>query len=152
MLNFKITCRCGHYIRKSDDLGLLSFYKLKTPIKQRTNKNEKIIDESFYYYVCPKCDRDVVVIKRKAINAAGNIKTLIPEKLIGLEAIEYMQQTEKNRINKTNDLVYAESSIYVRGVPLSYFKALSDTVQRPRYINEAGYSGEKVKSEIKIYS
>lgn len=152
MFNFRITCKCGRFITKDNDLFRISFYKLTKPTKDKTNKNEKIIEETFYYYVCPKCDSDVVVIKRKAINAAGNIKILIPEKLIGLEAIKYMQQTDKIRINKTSDLKYAESNIFVRGVPLSYFKTLSATTQRPRYINEASFSGDKVECKVKVYS
>lgn len=152
MNNFKITCRCGHYITKNDDLYRLSYYKVKIPTLKRTNHNEKITEETFYCYVCPECDRDVVVIKRKAMNAVGNIKTLMPEKLIGLKAIEYLQLTEKNRINKTNALEYSEFGAYTKGIPLRYFKTLNSTVQRPRYFNEAGFAGEKIESKIKIYN
>ncbi len=148
--NFKITCRCGHYITKNDDLYRLSYYKVKTPTLKRTNRNERIIEEYFYCYVCPKCDRDVVVIKRKTINPVGNKKMLLPVKLIGLDAIEYLQQTENNRINKTNTLEYSEFGNYGKGIPLTYFKTLNSTVQRPRYLNEAGFSGDKI--EIKVSS
>lgn len=151
MGNFKITCKCGHYITKNDDLYLLNFYKVKTPTKKRTLKNERIIEETFYYYVCPECERDVVVIKRKAINAAGNIKELIPEKKIGIAATEYLLLTANNRINKTNELRYNDNNIFVRGVPLSYFKTIAAEVQRPRYINEAAYSGKKIESKVKLY-
>lgn len=149
---FKITCICGHFVTKKDDLGLLNYYKLKTPTLKRTDKNEKIIEESFYYYVCPKCDRDVIVIMRKAINAIGAKKVLIPEKLTGLKAIEYLQLTADNRINKTNEMQLSDKGYHTKGIPISYFKALSGTEQRPRYINEAGYSGEMIESKITVYN
>ena len=152
MNNFKITCRCGHYITKNDDLYRLSYYKVKMPTKKRTERNERIIEENFYCYVCPECDRDVVLIKRKAINAIGTKKALMPEKLIGLEAIQYLQLTENNRINKTNTLQYVGFKTFGKGLPLSYFKSLSDKSQRPRYINECGYSGDKVECAIKVFS
>lgn len=129
----------------------LSYYKVKQPTLRRTAKNERIIDEFFYYYVCPKCERNVIVIKRRAINAAGNIKTLIPEKIIGKRAAEYLVLTEKTRINKTNELRFNEN-IYVRGVPLSYFKTIGAEAQRPRYINECAYSGAKIESKVKVFS
>lgn len=152
MNNFKITCKCGHYITKNDDLFRLSYYKIKTPTKKYTERNERIIEEFFYCYVCPECDRDVVLIKRKAINAIGAKKAIIPEKLIGLEAIKYLQLTENNRINKTNTLQYTDTGIFIKGFPLSYFKTISATHQRPRYINECGYSGNKVECKLKVFS
>ena len=152
MNNFRVTCKCGHYITRNDDLYKLSYYKLRQPVQKRTSKNERIIEETFYYYVCPKCERDVIVIKRKAINAVGNIKILIPEKIIGKKATDYLLLTEKNRINKTNELRYGENNIYVRGVPLSYFKTLGAETQRPRYINEVAYSGSKVESKVKVFN
>ena len=149
---FKITCICGHFVTKKDDLSKLNYYRLKKPTLKQTDKNEKIIEESFYYYVCPRCDRDVIVIMRKAINAIGAKKVLIPEKLTGLKAIEYLHQTSDNRINKTNELILTEKNYYTKGIPLSYFKALSATKQRPRYINEAAFSGDEVECELKIYN
>lgn len=151
MGNFKITCKCGHYITKNDDLLKLSLYKVKQPTLRRTQKNERIIEETFYYYICPKCERDVIVIKRKAINGAGNIKALIPEKLIGEKASNYLKMTENNRINKTSELRFTQKEVYCKGVPLSYFKTISATVQRARYINEAAYSGDKIESKVKPY-
>lgn len=151
MSNFRVTCSCGNYITKNDDLYKLSYFKVKQPTKKRTQKNERIIDEFFYYYVCPKCEREVIVIKRRAINAAGNIKILIPEKIIGKKAADYLKMTENLRINKTSELRYTEN-IYVRGVPLSYFKTLSAEAQRPRYINECAYSGAKIESKVKVFS
>lgn len=149
--NFKITCRCGHYITKNDDLFLLSFYKVRKPTQARTSRNERIIDEVFYSYVCPKCDRDVIVIKRKAINAVGNVKVLIPEKIIGERATEYLEKTKFNRINKTNELTYTNTGKFVKGISMSYFKTINKTHQRPRYLNESGYSGDKVECELKVY-
>ena len=149
---FKITCICGHFVTKKDDLSKLNYYKLKKPTLKQTDKNEKIIEESFYYYVCPRCDRDVIVIMRKAINAIGAKKLLLPEKITGIKAIEYLQLTADNRINKTNELQLSEKTSYTKGIPVSYFKALSGTEQRPRYINEAGFSGDKIECKIKIYN
>lgn len=152
ILNFKITCRCGRYITKNDDLMRLNYYKVRRPILKRTSKNERIIEETFYHYVCPQCDNDVVVIKRKAVNAVGNKKILLPEKLIGLRAVEYLHMTQNDRIDKTHELRYSQREWSCKGVPMSYFKAKSATVQQPRYINEIGNSGKPVTSEIKIYS
>lgn len=130
----------------------LSFYKVKQPTQKKTSKNERITEETFYYYICPKCERDVVIIKRKAINGAGNIKLLIPEKLIGKSATEYLEMTKENRINKTNEIRYTQRECYCKGVPMSYFKTMGATTQRPRYINEIGYSGKKIESELKVFS
>ena len=151
LFNFKITCKCGRYVTLNDDLYRISFYKVKTPTQKRTIRNERIVEECFYSYVCPECNCDVVLIKRKAINAVGKRKALMPEKLIGLPAVEYLQLTENNRINKTNTLKYADFGCYGKGLPIRYFKSISEIHQRPRYINEAGYSGEKIESKIKIF-
>ena len=149
---FKITCICGHFVTKQNDLSKINFYKLKTPTIKRTDKGEKIIEESFYYYVCPRCDRDVIVIMRKAINAIGAKKLLLPEKITGIKAIEYLQLTADNRLNKTNELQLSDMSYHSKGIPISYFKTLSATEQRPRYINEAAFSGDKIECKITIYN
>ena len=142
----KVYCWCGEYIDTLKDLHRLSFYKVKTPTIKRTPKGERVIDEFFYSYVCPKCERDVVLIKRKALNSIGERKALIPVKLIGLEAVEYLQETEHNRVNKTNELCYMTKP-YSKVIDLSYFKALNDHTQRPRYLNETAFSGDKVVTE-----
>lgn len=146
----RITCKCGRYVEKNDDLFRMSLYFLKKPTKTKTERNEKIIDEIFFSYICPQCDREVVLIKRRAINAAGNIKMLLPIKLIGKEASDYLEQTKTNRINKTNELKYSDSAVFVKGVAMSYFKTINKTHQRPRYINESGYSGDKVECKLTI--
>lgn len=149
-MNFKITCRCGHFVTKNDDLYRLSYYKVIYPTLKRTEKGERIIEETFYAYVCPECNSDVVVIKRKARNAAGNIKLLLPVKLTGLFAVEYLQQTENNRLDKTHTLKYDGFEYYGKGIPLSYFKAVDSTHQRRRYINEAEYSGCRLECQLRF--
>ena len=148
----KITCKCGRYITKEKDLFRISYYKLKQPLEKRTSDNKRIIDEVFFYYVCPRCDRDVVLIKRRAINNAGNVFSLLPTKLIGKEAAEYLIKTQEIRVNLTNKLNYTEYGRFVNCGQISYFKAINDTHQRPRYLNESGYSGEKIESKIKVFS
>ena len=150
MNNFKITCGCGHFVTKNDDLYKISYYKVKKPTLFQTEKKERVIEETFYCYVCPECNRDVVVIKRKARNAAGHIKALLPEKLIGLKAVEYLQMTENNRIDKTNTLQYSECGIVTKGIPLRYGKTINHNTQRLRYINECGYDGKRIKTDIKV--
>ena len=147
-----ITCRCGRTIYKDSDLFRLSCYSLKKPTQIRTGKNEKILEESFLFYICPQCDREVIVIKRKALNAANNKKVLLPVKLTGREALEYLELTKNNRIDKTHELTYCDTSKFVKGLSMSYFKTINKTHQRPRYLNEAGYSGEKVECKLKVYS
>lgn len=148
----KITCKCGRYITKEKDLFRVNYYKLKTPLYKKTDDNKRIIDEVFFYYVCPRCDRDVVLIKRKAINNVGNPIALLPIKLIGKEAAEYLIKTQEIRANLTNKLNYTEYGRFVNCGQISYFKTINDTHQRPRYLNESGFSGEKVESQLKIYS
>lgn len=148
----KITCKCGRYITKEKDLFRVNYYKLKTPLERRTHDNKRIIDEVFFYYVCPRCDRDVILIKRRAINNAGNVISLIPVKLIGKEAAEYLIKTQEIRVNITNKLNYTEYGRFVNCGQISYFKTINDTHQRPRYLNESGYSGEKIECKIKVYS
>ena len=148
----KITCKCGRYITKEKDLFRISYYKLRQPLDKRTVDNKKIIDEVFFYYVCPRCDRDVVLIKRRAINNAGNVFSLLPTKLIGKEAAEYLIKTQEIRVNLTNKLNYTEYGRFVNCGQISYFKAINETHQRPRYLNESGYSGDKIESKVKIFS
>ena len=148
----KITCKCGRYITKEKDLFRISYYKLKTPLFKKTNDNKRIIDEVFFYYICPQCDRDVVLIKRRAINNAGNVFSLIPTKLIGKDAAEYLMKTKEIRVNLTNKLNYTEYGRFFNCGQISYFKTINETHQRPRYLNESGYSGEKIESQLKIYS
>lgn len=145
----RVECWCGEYFDTIQDIDKLTFYKVKFPTIKHTPKNEKIIEEVFYYYFCPKCERDVVLIKRKALNALGNRKALIPEKLVGKAASEYLEKTKENRINKTNELRYI-SKPYSKVIDLSYYKTLNGTTQRPRYLNETGFSGAKVESEVLI--
>lgn len=130
----------------------INFYKVRIPTLRRTAKNERIIEEMFYYYVCPECGRDVVVIKRKAVNAVGLKKALIPEKLIGEKAAAYLSLTTDNRINKTSELRYNTTETHTKGIPLTYYKTISATVQRPRYLNECGFAGDKVENEVLILS
>lgn len=148
----KITCKCGRYITKEKDLFRISYYKLRQPLDKRTVDNKRIIDEVFFYYVCPRCDRDVVLIKRRAINNAGNVFSLLPTKLIGKEAAEYLIKTQEIRVNLTNKLNYTEYGRFVNCGQISYFKAINETHQRPRYLNESGYSGDKIESKVKIFS
>ena len=148
----KITCRCNRYITKEDDLYRVSYYKLRTPVEKRTSNNERIIDEVFFCYVCPRCDRDVVFIKKRAINSAGNIKAILPVTLIGKDAADYLERTKDIRTNLTNTLHYTEYGRFVKCGQISYFKAINETHQRPRYLNESGYSGEKIESKVKVLS
>lgn len=148
----KITCKCGRYITKEKDLFRVNYYRLKTPLIKKTQDNKRIIEEVFFYYVCPRCDRDVVLIKGKAINNAGNVFCLLPTKLIGKDAAEYLIKTREIRVNLTNKLNYTEYGRFVNCGQISYFKAINDTHQRPRYLNESGYSGDKVESKIKVYN
>ena len=143
----QIICWCGEYVDTVKDLHRLSFYKVKNPTLRYTPKNERIVEEYFYSCTCPKCDRDIVLIKRKALNSIGQRKALVPIKLVGLRAIEYLQETEHNRVNKTNELTYMTKP-YSKVIDLSYFKTLNGTTQRPRYLNETGFSGAKVESEL----
>ena len=148
----KITCKCGRYITKEKDLFRVSYYKLKNPIEKRTKDNKRIIDEVFFFYVCPQCDREIVLIKKRAINNAGNISLLLPVTLIGKPATEYMEATKEIRVNLTNKLNYTEYGRFVNCGQISYFKTINDTHQRPRYLNESGYSGDKIENKVKIYS
>lgn len=142
----QIHCWCGEYIDTAKDLHRLSFYKVKNPTLRYTPKNERIVEEYFYSFTCQKCDRDIVLIKRKALNSIGQRKALIPVKLVGLRAIEYLQETEHNRVNKTNELCYMTKP-YSKVIDLSYFKTINDHTQRPRYLNETAFSGDKVTTE-----
>lgn len=148
----RITCRCGRYITKEDDLYRVSLYKVKSLTEKRTARNERITAEYFFTYVCPRCDREVVYIKRKAINNIGNPKIVLPVLLVGEKAVEYLELTKDNRTNLTNTLNYTEYGRFVNCGQISYFKAINDTHQRPRYLNESGYSGEKIESKIKVIS
>lgn len=143
----KIHCWCGEFVDKDKDLHRLSYYRVKTPTIQYTRKNERIIEEYFYTFVCNKCLRDVVYIVRRARNAIGGRKAVMPEILVGLSAIEYLQKTENNRINKTHELTHNPQP-YSRVMDLCFGKTINSTTQRRRFVNETGWDGGKIENEV----
>lgn len=145
----KIYCDCGRYADTKEDIDKLSFYKIKTPTLRHTEKRERIVEEYFYYWVCPWCEKDIVLIKRKALNALGYKKALIPITLTGIQASEYLARTQENRINKTSELRHCAKS-FSNCIDLSYYKTLTGTTQRPRYLNESGFSGNKIENKVII--
>lgn len=145
----KITCRCQHYVEVEEPQYNVSVYENKPVLKRRTDKGERIIREIVYYYVCPRCDRDVVEIHRWAINAAGNEAKREKEQLIGINACEYMLNSVNNRKGKV--IEYKDTN-YTKGIPLRYGKAINAETVRMRYINEAGFDGEKIESKVKVIS
>ena len=151
-MNFKITCTCGRYITKNDNLHLLSCYKVQIPTLKKASDGSRVIEEYFYTYICPQCNRDVVVIRRTARKATGKIQTLKPCKLIGESACAYLELTANNRINKTNTLCYSDYGNSVKGMPLRYAKTINSNTQRLRYINECAYDGDRIKTEVLIYN
>lgn len=143
----KIICSCGRFADTKEDIDKISFYKVKTPTLKHTSRNEKIVEEYFYYFICPWCEKDIVLIKRKAINALGNKKAVLPVTLEGLEAAEYLARTQENRINKTKEISYMTKP-FSNCIDLSYYKTINSTTQRPRYLNESGFSGLRVENKV----
>lgn len=145
----KIYCDCGRYADTNTDIDKVSLYKVKQPTIRHTQKGERIIEEWFYSWVCPWCEKDVVLIKRYALNGLNRKKALLPVTITGLDACEYLMRTQENRVNKTNDLLYKIQK-YSKIIDLSYYKTLSAETQRPRFVNESGFSGSPIKSKIVI--
>lgn len=145
----KITCKCGHYAIVEEPKYNVVKYENKPVLKKRTDKGERISREIFYFYVCPRCDRDVVEIHRWAINAAGNEAKREKELLIGEKATNYLITSRENRKQKLIDI---RQAIYTKGIPLRYGKAINDETVRLRYINEAAFDGEKIECKIKVYN
>lgn len=145
----KINCSCGRYADTKEDIDKISLYKVKIPTIKHTLKGERIIEELFYLWVCPWCEKSIVLIKRKALNSVGNRKALMPVTLSGLEADEYLARTQENRVNKTETIRFMTKP-YSKTIDLVYFKVLTGTTQRPRYLNESGYSGSKITSNVII--
>jgi len=145
----KINCSCGRHADTKEDIDTISLYKVKTPTLKHTLKGERVVEELFYYWICPWCEKSIVLIKRKALNSLGHRKALIPVTLSGLDADEYLTRTQENRVNKTETIRYMTKP-YSKSIDLVYFKVLTDTTQRGRYLNESGYSGNKITSNIII--
>lgn len=145
----KITCKCLHYVEVENPKYNVVKYINKPVLKKRTDKGERVTREEFYFYVCPRCDRDVVEIHRWAINAAGNEAKREKELLIGEKATNYLIESRENRKHKLIDI---REAIHSKGIPLRYGKAINDETVRLRYINEACYDGEKIECKVKIYS
>ena len=145
----KIYCDCGRYADTNTDIDRISLYKLRQPLIKHTPKGQRIIEEWFYTWVCPWCEKDIVLIKRYALNGINRKKALLPETLTGLDACEYLMRTQDSRVNKTNDILFKIQK-YSKIIDLSYYKTISAETQRPRFVNETGFSGNKITSKIVI--
>lgn len=145
----KITCSCQHYVNTDDTSYNITKYENKPVLKRHSNNGEYIVKEVFYYYVCPRCDKEVVEIHRFKRNAIGNLARVEREQLFGLKAANYLIQTQETRKQR---LIEFKEHIHSKGIPLRYGKCINDETVRLRYINECGFDGDKIESKVKIYS
>lgn len=130
-----------------DETYCINKYENKPVIKTKTDKGDRVIKEEFYYYICPRCDRDVVEIHRYKRNAAGNIAKCEKELLVGEKASDYLILSRETRKYK---LIEFRDKIHSKGIPLRYGKAINDETVRMRYINEAGFDGGKIETKVTI--
>lgn len=138
-----------HYVTSEDNGEIITKYENKPVLKKRSNYGDFVVKEIFYYYVCPKCDTDVVDIHRYKRNALGNLAKVERELLVGEKAARYLiksQQTRKQKIIEFKDYIRS------KGIPLRYGKCINDETVRMRYINEACFDGEKIESKVKVFS
>lgn len=143
----KITCKCLYFVDVENPKYNVVKYENKPSLKKYTDKGERVFREIFYYYICPRCNRDVVEIHRWTINAAGNESKREKELLIGEKASKYLVESSNSRRNK---MINYRNFIYSKGIPLRYGKALNDETVRLRYINETAYDGDKIETKVKV--
>lgn len=145
----KLTCNCTNYIDTDEQSELVTKYENNPVIKKISNTGDKIIQEVFYYYICPKCCRDVIEIHRYKKNGIGKKAKVEKEILVGYKATNYLIQSRYCRKEKR---IQFKEYIYSKGIPLRYGKAINSETIRMRYINEACFDGNKIVSKVKIFS
>lgn len=139
----KINC-CGVCYSTSDIKTYWCIEKdiIKQFLKPIIN-NTKVIKEVVYTLLCTKNGCTKVEILRY-----GNNKQLLQrETLSGQSALNFLSKTEKVRIRQ-NQVVPIKEIKQSKTIPFVYGKTITSTTQRPRYINEAGFSGNIIKSNL----
>ncbi len=145
----KIACKCGEFLNTDIDFFRITKYENRPILKRKSFNNKKITREIIFSFICPKCEKQIVDIHRYSTNALGNQIKIEYEQLRGIEAEKYLEFSKNNR--KEKDIILKIPK-YTKGVPLSYFKSINEKTQRPRFLNEVCYSGNKVVNEIKVYN
>ena len=81
---------------------------------------------------------------------SGKRKLLERERLSGLMATDYLEATAK--VRERQPLSCPMQSVpYAKYVDFRYGKVLDSTTQRPRFLNEQDWAGEKIKNKCKTY-
>lgn len=119
-----------------------------TKKKIRETKVVKQVVETLY---CNKNGCVKVHNKFFGRSANGKFKILEVERFNDVEAIEFLNSTEKIRIRQPQK----EPTVhvpYAKNIDLCYGKILDNYTQRARYINEQGWghNSEKIHSDCKI--
>ena len=119
-------------------------YKLIKPYISNV-KMQKVIMENCEVFVCKKCGSTKVLVNRY-----GKNKRLLEHKrLKGIEAIDYLTATSELRILQPRKIP-CKNIPYSKTLPFVYGKVTGKNTQRPRYINESGWSGDSIDAKLTV--
>ncbi len=119
------------------------------PIQKKYVGSDRVIKEIVDSYTCKKCGGLIVTITRYG-TLRGRKKLLERERLSGIEATNYLTATANVRERQPLSCPI-QSVPYSKYVDFRYGKIIDSTTQRPRYLNECDWAGDKIKNECKTY-
>lgn len=122
---------------------------LNKPVQKKYVGSDRVVKEVVDSYTCKKCGCLIVTVTRYGV-LRGKRKLLERERLSGLMATDYLEATAK--VRERQPLSCPMQSVpYAKYVDFRYGKVIDSTTQRPRFLNEQDWAGEKMKKECKVY-
>lgn len=136
---------CGVLYSKKD---INTYWCINTDIisyPKETVKNKKVSKIIVETYLCKKCGCTIVKIYKY-----GDNKLLQTERLSGAEALEYLENTSKERKRQPQviPLLKVKNS---KIIPFVYGAVIGNEKQRPRYLN-GDWAGDTITAEVKLIS
>ena len=141
-----IVC-CGvKYSKKDIDTYLCIESGINIPVQKKYVGNEKVSKEVVDNVICKKCGCNIVEISRFG-KLRGNYKLLERERLSGIRAVEYLEETKEIRQRQRLSCPIKRVK-YAKHIDLCYGKSISATKQRARYVNDLGWGSSEIYEAI----
>lgn len=145
---FKAVICCGVKYSKNDPETYWCIdTDINKPIQKKYVGSDRVVKEVVDSYTCKKCGCLIVTVTRYGV-LRGHRKILEREKLTGYEATDYLEATAK--VRERQPLACPMQSVpFSKHVDFKYGKVLNSTTQRPRFLNEQDWAGEKIVNECR---
>ena len=117
---------------------------INSPVQKKYVEKEKVAKEVVDTLVCKKCGAQVVIINRYS-KLKNSFKLLEKERLSGKKAKEYLNKTINVRKRQKMSCPIKKVP-YAKHIDLCYGKAINDTTQRARYVNDLGWGTKETYS------